>query len=158
MGRSLPTAFGSFAPTLTLFQRLKLYALVDFQLGHRRKDTELTGQCDADTCEADFFPERYDQTYVASQQLRLTDDYGLQDADFAKLREISATYTVPSPLAARIGARSASISVAARHLYTWTKFDGLDPEPLRLSQTYDADNFSIVPPLASFVTRINLSF
>ena len=56
------------------------------------------------------------------------------------------------------GVSRAAISIAGRHLHTWTSFTGLDPEPIRLSQTFDVGGFSVTPPNASFVTRIDVTF
>jgi TonB-dependent SusC/RagA subfamily outer membrane receptor len=52
----------------------------------------------------------------------------IDEADFLKLRELSAAYQVPSAWAQRIGAGTAAIRIAGRNLYTWTKFGGLEPE------------------------------
>lgn len=41
------------------------------------------------------------------------------NAEFAKLREVSATYAVPTSLTDRLGVSRASISVAGRDLLTW---------------------------------------
>jgi TonB-linked SusC/RagA family outer membrane protein len=57
-------------------------------------------------------------------------DY-LQDASFIKLREISATYRLPTSLTRQyLRSQSASISVAMRNLMTWTDYEGMDPEAL----------------------------
>jgi hypothetical protein len=52
--------------------------------------------------------------------------------DFVKLRELSASYSLPSALVARFGASRASLMVTGRNLFTWAhpsfRASGLDPE------------------------------
>jgi hypothetical protein len=50
------------------------------------------------------------------------------NGDFIRWREVSLTYTAPSSLAGRIGARDLSLTLAARNLMLWTKYYGADPE------------------------------
>lgn len=58
-------------------------------------------------------------------------DY-LQDASFIKLREVSATYRLPSWMVRQyLRAQSASLSLAVRNVKTWTDYEGLDPESLQ---------------------------
>src|SRR5205085_6017545 len=52
----------------------------------------------------------------------------IQKADFTKLREISATYTLPMTVSGRLGVRSSSVTLAGRNLAVWTKYRGADPE------------------------------
>ena len=60
----------------------------------------------------------------ARAQNNYVDQY-YQDASFIKLREVSATYTIPER---GLRGTRASFTLAARELHTWTKFRGLDPE------------------------------
>jgi hypothetical protein len=52
--------------------------------------------------------------------------------DFVKLREVSASYSLPSSLVTRFGASRASVMVTGRNLFTWAhpsfRASGLDPE------------------------------
>lgn len=48
--------------------------------------------------------------------------------DFVRWRELSLTYSMSPDFAARVGARSASVSFTGRNLLLWTKYNGLDPE------------------------------
>ncbi len=52
----------------------------------------------------------------------------IHQADFIRLRELGVTYTLPSSLIEKIGARSATITAAGRNLALWTKYPGADPE------------------------------
>lgn len=48
--------------------------------------------------------------------------------DFTRLREVSLTWSAPEGLAARMGARSFSVTASGRNLWIWTKYPGMDPE------------------------------
>jgi TonB-dependent SusC/RagA subfamily outer membrane receptor len=53
-------------------------------------------------------------------------NFWISKTDFFKLRSVSLTYNLPQRLV--VVGKSATITVAGRNLYKWTKFDGLDPE------------------------------
>jgi TonB-linked SusC/RagA family outer membrane protein len=48
-----------------------------------------------------------------------------EKGDFTKLRYISLTYNLPGRL---LNANTASVTLSARNLYTWTQYSGSDPE------------------------------
>ncbi len=52
----------------------------------------------------------------------------IEDGTFVKLRELSVRYDLGSAVARTLGARSASVRLAARNLFTLTDYSGLDPE------------------------------
>jgi TonB-dependent SusC/RagA subfamily outer membrane receptor len=52
----------------------------------------------------------------------------VEDGSFVKLREVSATYTLPVGLARVARASGASVTLAGRNLKTWTDYTGWDPE------------------------------
>jgi TonB-dependent starch-binding outer membrane protein SusC len=73
-----------------------------------------------------------------------------RDASFIKLREVSATYRIPSALTRQyLRAQSASISVAMRNLRTWTDSEMLDPESL---------NFLAVPQDKRWTVKFFFTF
>lgn len=84
----------------------------------------------------------------------------VEDADYVKLREIGLRYSLGSDLARRIRADRASIRVAARNLYTWTEYSGLDPEVNLFSANTVARgvDFATTPVPRSLVLGIDLSF
>ena len=59
----------------------------------------------------------------------------IEDGDFTRWRELSVAYVLPTELAARFGARSLTLSLAARNLMIWTNYSGVDPELNSLSRT-----------------------
>jgi TonB-linked SusC/RagA family outer membrane protein len=84
----------------------------------------------------------------------------VEDGSFAKLREISLTYTLDRPFLKNLtGFSSADIRIAGRNLHTWTKYSGFDPEVNLggaefLTQGLD---YFINPPTRSFVLSFSLS-
>ena len=84
----------------------------------------------------------------------------VEDGSFAKLREISLTYTLDNSMFRNLtGFSSADIRIAGRNLKTWTKYSGFDPEVNLggaefLTQGLD---YFINPPTRSFVLSFSLS-
>jgi TonB-linked SusC/RagA family outer membrane protein len=84
----------------------------------------------------------------------------VEDGSFAKLREISLTYTLDNAMFKNLtGFSSADIRIAGRNLKTWTKYTGFDPEVNLggaefLTQGLD---YFINPPTRSFVLSFSLS-
>ncbi len=86
----------------------------------------------------------------------------IEDADWFKLREISAGYAVPNAVASRIGATGVRLTAAARNLLTISKYSGIDPE---VSSTFSSGNnlsvgadYFTVPPARQFLLGINMTF
>lgn len=84
----------------------------------------------------------------------------VEDGSFAKLREISLTYTLDTQMFKNLtGFSSADIRIAGRNLKTWTKYSGFDPEVNLggaefLTQGLD---YFINPPTRSFVLSFSLT-
>ncbi len=174
-GLALPKHEATVNTTITLFDNLRLYAMAEWRGEHWRN---LTDAACRHTCfqTSEASVRRDDPFMVAAitgraQQTRLTNEF---DASFAKLREISLNYTLPTSLAARAGASRASINVAARNLWTiWQAtytigdattpsgetYPGVpvtDPEARRAG-SLTASN-SNVPPLTNFTVTMRVTF
>jgi hypothetical protein len=84
----------------------------------------------------------------------------VKDGSFAKLREISLTYTMDRAFLKNLtGFSSIDVRVAGRNLKTWTKYSGFDPEVNLggaefLTQGLD---YFINPPTRSFVLSFSLT-
>ena len=81
---------------------------------------------------------------------------GFGDGDFIRLREVSATYTLPSNW---IGKR-ASITLAGRELHTWTNYGGIDPESNvnNASTTATTIDQAVTTQLMRFIATFNISW
>ena len=164
LGRSVPTLEGAFSSTLRLWDRVQLFALVDFKRGHRKLDGNLRVRCTVFTrCRENFYPAEFPAERIAQiQSSRNLVDFLIDDASFTKLREVSVAYTLPDGLARRAGATRASISLAGRNLHTWTNYEGLEPEAMFLGGTrggnHGAWEQTVLPQLSQWVLSFNLGF
>ena len=166
MGTITPKVTGAVSNSLTLWKQLSLYALVDFKRGHKMLNTDEALRCAIlRVCEVNVSPEKYDVNYVANAQngsALIVIDQFIDDASFAMLREVSATYTLPERLARQARASRVSLTLAGRNLHRWTKYSGLDPESRSLSTAnnsfQNAFDQAITPTLAQFIATLNLTF
>jgi hypothetical protein len=111
-------------------------------------------------CDANYNPSRYSPLYIAESSVSAyvgqEQDQFIQDASFVKLREVSATYTLPNRLIP--GFRSASITLAARELALWSNYGGADPEVNQINTGLLAQDQAVLPPLSRIVATLNLTF
>jgi hypothetical protein len=166
LGTPTPKFTGAISSSVTLGKRLSLYGLVDFKRGHRLLNTDETIRCSIFRyCEVNMFPERFDPRYVANAQngsaLIIVDQF-IEDASFAMLREVSASYTLPDNWARRAGASRAAITVSGRNLHRWTDYRGLDPDSRSLNTAanpfLNAFDQATTPALAQVIASFNLTF
>ena len=166
IGTPTPSTTGSIGNTVWLAKRLRLYALVDYKRGNRvgnsNEQIRCLGLAGKPLCRANYFPLEFDPVYLAERVrtaggLGITDQY-YQDASFAKLREVSATYAVPERFLR--GFSRASITLAGRDLHTWTKYAGLDPEVNlnNIATSFLTADQGLTPPLTRFIATLNLTF
>ena len=166
IGTPTPKVTGSVANSVSLFSRLRLYGLVDFKRGHRvynaNEQLRCTGAIGAALCRANYYPLEFDPVVLAERvgtaaAQGILDQY-FQDASFAKLREISLTYTLPPSLLR--GYQSASVTFAGRDLHTWTNYAGVDPEvnAVNIATSSATIDQAVTPPLSRFIVTLNLKF
>ena len=159
-GQPFPDHGGTFSGTITVYQRFRLYGLVDGRFGNKLFNSTEQFRCGLSNCRG-----RNDPTAsLAEQAAAIANILGsqagyMEDADFVKLRELSLTYDAPANWATRIGASSLSFTVAGRNLATWTKYKGLDPELNEAGQNnFTTADFLTQPPVRYWIGRINVSF
>jgi TonB-linked SusC/RagA family outer membrane protein len=161
LGTPTPKVTGSVANTITIRNRLRLYALTDFKRGHMLVNNVELLRCTAaigvGLCRANYFPNEYDVLYMAEATgaaLASTGQYLDQyysSGSFVKLREISATYMIPQGWVR--GISDASFSLSARELHTWTNYRGLDPEGL-----VGGSDQAVTPPLQRILATFNVKW
>ncbi|HEX6807389.1 MAG TPA: TonB-dependent receptor [Gemmatimonadaceae bacterium] len=164
IGSATPTNTGSIGNTFTLFKKLRLYALVDWKRGFVLANNINQVRCDGllgiGLCDVDYHPQKYSPLYVAEASVAgvvgQTQDQFFQDASFVKLREVSATYTLPDHWLP--GVEHASFTLAARELKIWSKFQGVDPEVSQFPTGLITGDQGVIPPLSRFVATLNLTF
>ena len=93
--------------------------------------------------------------YNSNNTLR---DVFYDDASYAKLREISASYIIPEQYVKRAGFSSATFTLSARNLKTWTGWSGVDPESFFSVEPYARTEQAQVPPLRQFQMSFLFNF
>ncbi len=173
-GQPVPTRVASITPTVTLFNRLSLFAQVDYMGGHNLIDGVMAGK-HGRFRNSRAVIERTDPiflgyTSLGSEGLNQT---GLFDAGFARLRRVSATYTFPESWTAMIGADRMSLTVSGTNLWLiWQAASSedvyddwiIDPETRTNVRTgtdpggLDAWIHTQEPPMKRFMAMIRVNF
>jgi outer membrane receptor protein involved in Fe transport len=89
-----------------------------------------------------------------------SDDMWIEDADFFKLRNVTATLRLPDNLLWG-GVNSATVSLSAMNLFKITNYTGIDPESHQGSGTGGSnwrEDYYSVPPKRSMLFKLNLTF
>lgn len=165
LGTGIPKREGSFSNTLTIWNRLRISGMFDFQRGQYKLDGNTRVRCldISGRCPQIFFPERYSPVEVFGAQNVSTYPFWLiDDASFVKLREVSVSYELPEKLAQAARAQNVSITLQGRNLHTWTKYSGLEPEANFLGGSRGGGNApweqTVLPQLSSFIAAVSLTF
>ncbi|MFL5617389.1 MAG: SusC/RagA family TonB-linked outer membrane protein [Gemmatimonadaceae bacterium] len=172
-GHSQPTWQAGVSNTVTLWDRLRLYARVDGNGGHLQSDTEIRALHNQGSTLAVLMK---DDPFLQVYRSIEADAVGTYKAGFLRLRELSATYTLDNKIAQQLRASSATVSLAGRNLsMLWTAQHGWntsrdgeiyvdiahqhvwDPEIRALGQLSNGFQ-TILPPTASFTTTLRLTF
>jgi TonB-linked SusC/RagA family outer membrane protein len=169
-GYSSPRYTGMLVPGIEILDRkLRIQSLFEYKGGFKHYNNTERIRCASRTnCAGLSDPNAsFEEQATAVAHLELpvslrTLDGFFEKADFVRLREISATYTLPDRFAARyMRARTASLSMSARNLVTWTSYRGLDPDIDRsagVSNNAPPDEFQTMGIPTYFVIRVNLGF
>jgi len=170
VGYSIPRDVVSFQNGFDLFNRkLRINILADYKGGYQTFNSAYQFQCAQNlACKgaSDQTASLAEQAanvanrYATGADLKgVTTPYGyLESGQFWKLREVSATYTLPDAISSRLAhAQNAQITFAGRNLKTWTKYLGADPE--ENSGTGDTQGtFGNAGPRTYFTGRLVLHY
>jgi TonB-linked SusC/RagA family outer membrane protein len=166
-GYSSPRYSLTATPALDLLnRRFRLQALFDYRGGNMYyNNTERIRCVSRQNCNGLMNPdaslEEQAMVVATRDHPSKTLDGFFQPGSFVKLREISATFTAPENVVARLrGARSLSFTASARNLKTWTNYRGVDPETdFTASETSNTpQDFQTVGPPSYFIFRLNVGF
>ena len=163
-GYSQPRDLLSIQNGIDLFGRkLRISSLLDYKGGGNVFNNSLQFQCqqspnpcfDVSNPNASLFRQA---RVVAENQKNPSTTGGFLESDaFWRLREVSATITMPQSLAARARARDMSLTFAARNLKLWSSYTGADPESNY--GTGDTQNdFATTSPPRYYTLRLNLHY
>ncbi len=156
----------SFQAGLNVLQSLRLHAFAEMRTGGAWTRVSDVG------CKATCFGVT-EMTNTRSDPKAVAHYDGMTNAvhyahgvrtDFAKLREVGVSYTLPAHLTERMRASRASVNLAGRNLWTiWTRWsENAAGEPIpdpEMDKSGDpvASN-SNMPPLSSVVMTVRMSF
>ncbi|MEO6779261.1 MAG: TonB-dependent receptor, partial [Gemmatimonadaceae bacterium] len=162
-GYSNPRDIISIQNGVDLFaRRVHLQVLLDYRGGatiynqSTRFYCQNTSTCSDETLkstplaeQARLVAQRYENPSTAAGYL--------ENGQFWRLREVSASVMLPSRFAHSIRAQDASILFSARNLHVWTAYTGVDPESNYSAGDVQTD-FSTTAPRTYYVARINLHY
>lgn len=135
-GQPLPKWEGSVDATLTLFENLRLYGLVDFIHGRMWLDGDVRS-AHTSFLNTRAAIEREDPILVSYMEMGAEGraQPGLMSGDFAKLRTVSLQYRFPESWAARLNAQRLSVTASMENVSTLWRGDdarfghpSMDPE------------------------------
>jgi TonB-dependent SusC/RagA subfamily outer membrane receptor len=160
-GEPFPTRNLSFSSDLTLWNIVRLSALVEHQGGHTLWSGSDEWQCVFLLCK-----DLNDPSTPLDRQARAVATYWhfnwwgyLEDASFTKLRELSLTFMAPDTWAQRFRLDGVSLTLSGRNLATWTNYTGLDPEVNFAGQNnFTTADFQSQPPVRHWTARVNVNF
>ena len=158
-GSSVPTRNLSITPTMTLFKRLTFSGLLDRRAGYANLNANEWFQCvPTQNCRAINDPS----ASLEDQAKAVAGGTGLgsylEDASFWKLRELSASWSIPERYVARVRANTAVIRLTARNLGIWSRFKSWDPEIATQGNDAAVYNFVQLSPPRIWTLRMNLGF
>lgn len=85
--------------------------------------------------------------------------WGVEDASYLKLSNITLGYTLPSRLVKHLGIRKLRFYVTGNNLWTFTNYTGYDPEVSTMASTLTPGvDFGSYPRSRSFIVGLNVSF
>ena len=159
MGYSVPRDILSITNGVDLFQRkLRINGLFDYKGGYLIFNSTKNFQCQQNpACPGRSNPgaSLEDQAAaIATTAKNPTTSWGyLENGQFWRFRELTATYNLPVRYVSRIArAQAASLTLGARNLHVWTKWTAADPEQ-NYSQGDTQATFAI-PPARSLGTMV----
>lgn len=85
-------------------------------------------------------------------------DRFLEDGDFIRLRNVQLGYSLPGTLINKAGFEKARFYVSGENLFTWTKYEGIDPEFASSSVFNTGVDNLIFPFTRSFVMGVQITF
>jgi hypothetical protein len=162
LGRVDPGNWGSLSSTLTLWDDLRVYGLLDW-----KRDFKVNNNTEAFRWQFLSARERWDPDLQDTDEFRdKTRSIAIgsaspfvEDGDFFKLREISVSYTLPPSLAQMLRVGRAVVTGSGRNLKTWTDYSGVDPEVNVFgAANIVSSDFLSVPPARRFLLTLDLSW
>lgn len=165
VGPSLPTREIGLTNTFTIFDNFRVFANMDYKGGHHQwcAICSIRNRADLNTWLInDPNGDPTEKLVARSLQTKMW----VKPADFIKLREVSLSYQLPGEFAGRMGFENASVTVAARNLWMWTKYKfsepGMgspDPEVnFSSNDRFGRTDYASIPMLRTFSASLRFTF
>jgi len=180
MGNLFPALEWNLSTDVTLFKNLRLYALLDakrdFLIDNNTaffRETQLVRsnlRLDTLALSRRERLRRYGNptpgqpAFISNKgnpvTVNDTRDAFLERGDFIRLREVSATYTLPTAFnrALRGYVTGANVTLASQNLALWTDYSGPDPEMISQTGAFSRQDFLTLPNPRKAILRFNFNF
>jgi hypothetical protein len=161
-GNVFPKYEMALSPAVELFNhRLRFSAQIDRKWGMVKFNNTLRHQCmNGVSCRG-----RYDKRVPLYEQANALATASsvftgmFEDGSFTRLREFSASYTMPAEWARMIRASTWTVVLTGRNLALATKYSGVDPEAAQSTgDTRGNEEYFSTPPLRYWTIRFNLGY
>lgn len=140
IGSMQPDFFGGFSSSFS-YKGFSLSAFFQYSVGNEKSwnnyssligTASVFGNMSPKALNNTWTPENKDAKYTrlvyGNYYNTRTNDRVIQDASYLRFKVLRLSYNLPRKLIQKIDVEKVQFYVSASNLYTWTKFDGLDPE------------------------------
>ena len=160
LGEVLPPVLGAIQPSVQLFERFRVGALVALSRGHKLYNFTEGFRCNGGAARGrnERSTPLADQARCVAHALLGVPGGFVEDASFTKLRELTFTYYLPRLVLGPVGARSGSLTVAGQNLGTWTNYPGIDPDISSRGTNFETVDFFQPGSRRVWILRANLGF
>lgn len=166
LGRSVPPREMSFSGNLGLFNRFRIFSMMDVKNGHKKLDGNTRARCGIfGRCKENFastFAAEVDSMRVAgaTSNSNLV-DWLITSSNFGRWRELTITYDAPTSIANKLRAGRATFSVSGRNLWMTTSYMGFEPEAMFLGGARGGNaawEQTTLPQLRTWLFSVNLGY
>ncbi|MDH5598335.1 MAG: TonB-dependent receptor [Cyclobacteriaceae bacterium] len=174
LGSTIPTKFGGWSNVVS-YKGLSMEIFFQYSMGHKVflgdgynlaasgsfRDNQLVSQLDRWQQPGDVtnvpmpidggYIDGYDQQYPGFTTSRY-----LMDGSYIRLKQITLSYDLPEKILNTVKIKNAKVFVQGMNLYTFTKFEGIDPEVVEANNNNDVSTFGAYPNGKQFTIGVNL--
>jgi hypothetical protein len=166
LGRSVPPRELSFSGNLGLFNRIRIFSMMDIKNGAKKLDGNTRARCGIfGRCKENFpstFASELDPIRTAESNSNSTlVDFLITRSNYARWRELTITYEAPANIANKLRANRATFSVSGRNLWMTTSYMGFEPEAMFLGGTRGGNaawEQTTLPQLRTWLFAVNLGY
>ena len=164
IGPSFPTKEMAFSPNIELLNhKLRISSQIDRKWGNRKFNNTLRHQCQGGSSCRGLYdltsPLDVQAGAIAANSSAGIFTYMDEDGAFARWRELSVSYDMPTSLARKFKSDRWNIVFTGRNLAKWTKYTGVDPEAtVGNDDARGNEEYFSTAPMRVFSLRMNFSF